>query len=961
MAIDIVSEIAVRLGLDTDGLANDVKSTNKVIKELNKEFKYLDKGAKGSQNELDRLGEITKVLSSKLDVTKNALKQVQNTIESTQSEIQRLTQEKKELIAQGNTESAMYKEIENKLKEYTLALEQNKKEAIQLNGVIGTTEKQLNKFSSEFDRTKQALDVFGKVAEETGQDVKELARQLDIDIDVSDYRQLENALRDIKQNSQELSNETKQLIDNITNMGNRFRNSSRDVDRMNQSLEEVSRNTRLDAISDGVDTLADTFGDVGRSIVDFGKESVTSFAEFEQTVVGAVMKTDNGLKDLDKSMEGLQELGAKFPITNQELATSFDDLSASGFSANQSLEILEGSLNTSRATGEELEAIVSATSSSYAIFGDQVKNVAELQDIMANAANLGKISVEELGKQLTKVGGNANNLGMDIEEVSAVLAELTNEGLSAEASGEKLNSMLRQLANPSKNAKGLLKELNVEIFDSKGNFRGFTTVMDELNKSTKDMSQEQKNLAMNTLFGADASSAASTYMEKGIDTTNQYSESLKNTTGYVDELTGAIKENAETASSIEQLEATFDSLKATVGEALAPVLNTLLPMVTNLVQAFVDADPVIQNIIIGIGAFVGVLGVVLGALAPIIFSITSLVTLFGGLSGIIGVVAGAFAFLTSPIGLIATAITALVATTAYLATNWDEFSSFVQETWNKILGYITTKIDEIKTSLKEGLGRIQSDLSNTWNQIATEVSTAWSNIKSKISDKIDEIKTTFKTGFGRIQSDLQNTWNQITSEVSTAWSNIKTKVKTGVDNVKTTIKSVFDTLESIMTAPFRTAKKVIDGILGGIGKGISAVTNGISKVTSGKGKSIDMPITMSDETTPIDMPNFYENLENSQAYLRNMKTTSISESADRMANSLTTTTSLVSMIDTLKQQNKLLIELVSNTNGIGDLGNMQQDINVNVDGRTIAKATAKYIQPELKTLESRAIRLGGIL
>lgn len=711
-------------------------------------------------------------------------------------------------------------------------------------------------------------------------------------------------------------------------MGNKFRNSAKDVDRMEQSLEQISKNTKLDVLSDGVDALADVFSDAGRSIVDFGKESVTSFAEFEQTVVGAVMKTDAGIKDLDKSMQGLQELGAKFPITNQELATSFDDLSASGFDANSSLEILEGSLNTAKATGEELTGVVESTSSSYAIFGKQVDSVSELQDIMANAANLGKISFEELGKQLVKVGGNANVLGMDVEEVTAVLAELTNEGLSAEASGEKLNSMLRQLANPSKNATALLEDLGVKVFDADGKFRGFTTVMEEIGKATENYSEKQKASAMNTLFGADASSTASTYMKEGIDTTNQYAESLKNTTGYVNELTGAITENAETATAIEQLGATFDSLKATIGEALAPVLNTVLPIVTNLVQAFIDADPWIQKLIITIGGVVGVFGVLMGALAPVIMSITSLITVFGGASAVAGALGTAFTVLTGPIGLTIAAITAVIAIGYNLIKNWDSISSACSKVWNQITSYIKNKTNEIKQNVTNWINKVKSDIEQGFNKVKTNIETVWNNIKSSI-DK--------------------------------AWTNIKTGVKTGVDNVKSTIKGVFDTLENIMTAPFRAAKKVIDGILGGIGKGISAVTNGISKITGKKGKSIEVPMTIDDAPTPVDIPTFYDNLDNAQTYQRGMKTTSITESANKMADSLTNTTSLLAMIDALKQQNSILMNIATNTNGIGDLSNMQQDINLNVDGRQIAKATARYMQPELKSLESRASRLGTIL
>ncbi|MEG1141379.1 MAG: phage tail tape measure protein [Clostridia bacterium] len=929
MATEIVSEIAVRLGLEADGLAKDAQSANKVIKELNKEFKYLDKASKGSQNELERLSDISKILSSKLEVVEQALKETKNTMESTKSEIRRLTEEKKRLTEIGEQESQQYKEIERQLKEYYNSLEESRKEATQLGTTLQSTQKQIQKYADEFKRTEQALDVFGKVAEETGTDVKELARQLNIDIDVSDYRQLENALKEIKSSANNLTNETRQLIDNITNVGNRARNSSQDLGRMADSLDEVSRNTRLDVISDGVDALADTFGDAGRAIVDFGKDSVMSFAEFEQTVVGAVMKTDNGIKDLDKSMEGLQELGAKFPITNQELATSFDDLSASGFSASESLEILEGSLNASKAVGEDLEAVVGATSSSYAIFGDQVESVADLQDIMANAANLGKISVEELGKQLVKTGGNANNLGMDVEEVSAVLAELTNEGLSAEASGEKLNSMLRQLANPSKDAKALLSDLNVEIFDSQGNFRGFTTVMDELGKATSDMSQEQKNLAMNTLFGADASSTASTYMEKGIENTDKYSETLKNTTGYVDELTGAIKENAETANSIEQLGATFDSLKATIGEALAPVLNTVLPMVTNLVQAFIDADPWLQNIIITIGMIVGVFGVLMGALAPVIMAITSLITVFGGASAVAGALAGAFAFLTGPIGLAIGAITAVIAIGVALVKNWDTISSSCSKVWGQITSYIKNKTDEIKNNVTNWINKVKSDI---------------------------------ERGFKKVEDNITKVWNTIKQNIDKAWTNIKTGVDTGVKNVKTAISTVFDTLETIMTAPFKAAQKVIDGILGGIGKGISAVTNGISKVTGGKkGKSIDMPMPTNDDPTSLDIPTFYDNLDDVKMYQRDMKDRSIANNSSEIASKMAVATSNLAIIDALKQQNQLLMDIITNTDSIGDLGNTQQDINLNIDGRQIAKATARYIQPELKSLDSRANRLGTIL
>ena len=75
-------------------------------------------------------------------------------------------------------------------------------------------------------------------------------------------------------------------------------------------------------------------------------------------------------------------------------------------------------------------------------------------------------------------------------------------------------------------------------------------------------------------------------------------------------------------------------------------------------------------------------------------------------------------------------------------------------------------------------------------------------------------------------------WNSIKTVIQTAWNGIKSVVSTGANLVKSTISRVFSTLTNIMTAPFKTAQKVISGILGGITSAINKVTSGIKKVTS---------------------------------------------------------------------------------------------------------------------------------
>ena len=58
-----------------------------------------------------------------------------------------------------------------------------------------------------------------------------------------------------------------------------------------------------------------------------------------------------------------------------------------------------------------------------------------------------------------------------------------------------------------------------------------------------------------------------------------------------------------------------------------------------------------------------------------------------------------------------------------------------------------------------------------------------------------------------------------------------------------------------------------------------------------------------------------------------------------------------SLLQALLQQNQLLMQILTN-NTI--------EVGVNVDGRTIARASAKYMESEISTLTKRKNRLGGL-
>ena len=795
MSVDIISEIAIRLGIETDGLANDVKGTTKIISELTNEFKYLDKAMYGSMNEIERLENIVKTLNAKLKVSNNLFEESQKTIKNTQNVIDKLIQEKKQLNSENEEEAKKIKEIDEQLEEYNKTLSSAMNAAARMGTQIQNTEKQLEKYENTLKNTKNGLEIFSKAADELGKDMKELAQDMNFNIDTADFKTLQNAISELRRESKNLSPELKQSMDDFTQLKNKSSSLRQEIEKLGDEVQQTNKKFDMSLAVDAVGEISDIVGDVSRNIVDFSKESVLAFSDFETTVVGAVMKTDNGLQDLDYSMSKLMELGAKFPITNTELAVSFDDLAAAGYDAQKSMEILEGSLSVSIAVGEDLEDVVNATSSAYALMSDKVDNITHLQNIMAKGANLGKVSFEDLGKQVTKTGGNANLLGMSFEELVAIIAELTNEGFTAEAAGEKLNSMLNRLASPTKNAKALLEELNVKIYDSNGNFRGFTTIMNDLAKATEGYSEQQKTSALNTIFSADVQSIAASFMEKGIENTNAYTEALKNCDEYVSTLMNTIKE--ETAfDEIEEFRGAIDSLQMAIGEALLPVIKDLLPKLTELVQKFIDLPDSTKETIVKLTLVAGIFGTVLSALAPLLISIMSLQRIFADtkaattLINILGRVGGAFgglgnsifAFINNPVTLIIAAITMIV---TYLGTNIDALN-WLMDSWGTT-GTVIAGILEVLT------GIVQLSIGN----ILILLKTLGEMMIAVFTGKLNQIDDIWKAGWAEIEINTTKATSNIAANTVAALDIIKNRTKEDLDNVYKTFDVALTNLDNL--------------------------------------------------------------------------------------------------------------------------------------------------------------------
>ena len=182
------------------------------------------------------------------------------------------------------------------------------------------------------------------------------------------------------------------------------------------------------------------------------------------------------------------------------------ELARAGLSVEDSLAGAEGVLQLATAAQIDFAdaAKISANAlNSFGLEGDQAVRVA---DVFANAANEAQGSIEDIGIAFRQASAVARQVGLSLEDTTALLTQFSRAGLTGSDAGTSLRTALIKLTAPTDRAKEVIKELNFEIRDAAGNIR--PDVFIEFGRVTRNLEPAARDAAAAIIFGTDAIRAA---------------------------------------------------------------------------------------------------------------------------------------------------------------------------------------------------------------------------------------------------------------------------------------------------------------------------------------------------------------------------------------------------------------------------------------------------------------------
>ena len=347
------------------------------------------------------------------------------------------------------------------------------------------------------------------------------------------------------------------------------------------------------------------------------------------------------------------------------------------------------------------------------------------------------------------------------------------------------------------------------------------------------------------------------------------------------------KEAASTFSgSFESMKAAAQNVlgKLALGEDIQPALDALLEstktfLVNNLAPMIGNILKQLPKLLLGtlkgvftsmfgegIGsALTGILTTLAGAFAGFkIFSVIS--GLLSGLTGIIATVKtavmGFFAILSAnPIGIVITAIGALVAGLVYfftqtetgkaifqdfmtwLSATWTELSPVLTEVWNNMVTAATTAWNALVEFVTPIVQEVASFIKTVWDKISTWWSenqgliqqtfeTVWNTIQTVIQTVMPIIQSIIEIAMNILAPFIETTWNNICTVVTTVWELIKIAIQTAMDVIGGIIKAVMQAINGDWSGAWESIKSVGESIWNGLSSAGQAIFNGFSQILS---------------------------------------------------------------------------------------------------------------------------------
>lgn len=488
-------------------------------------------------------------------------------------------------------------------------------------------------------------------------------------------------------------------------------------------------------------------GAITTPLVGIGVTAMTTFGNFEQQMnrVKAISGATGG--QFDQLKQRAVELGASSVFSASEVAQAMENMASAGMNVNDIYSASAGVMDLAAVSGRDMGLAAEAVASAMNQFGIAGENATHVADVYAKAAADTNAETVDMAEAMKYAGPVMSSLNSSFEETAAAIGIMSNAGIKGSQAGTTLRTAMQRLAAPTDVASKLMQSLGISAYNSEGQMKPISELLPHLQERLSGLSEEQRNNALNTLFGKESLSGMLALLDSAGPEFDGVVSGLQNSNGAAKEMADTM--NSGLSGSIENLKGKLETAAITVSERFAPYIEQLADKVGELTEWFTNLSEEQQDQIIKwglvaaaagpalvvfgkvagtLGTTFKALGTVSSGIGKLVGKVASLITNFAGMEtaavGATGATSGlgtSISLLSNPLGVVVGGAALLTGGLVVLA----EAKERARESAEK---YGTTLSNDTKGKLDE------------FSSAVTTAQTAMTNFETGATQSADNVK-----------------------------------------------------------------------------------------------------------------------------------------------------------------------------------------------------------------------------
>ncbi|MGO3144098.1 MAG: phage tail tape measure protein, partial [Lactiplantibacillus plantarum] len=338
-----------------------------------------------------------------------------------------------------------------------------------------------------------------------------------------------------------------------------------------------------------------------------------SFINFDSQIKSMGALLDDGHTSASKLKSELNSLGdaskkwsVQYGVSTTQINDGMTEMIKKGYSFQQVMGGMPSILNATKASGDDFNDVMKVSTSTLEQFGlksnntaTMLKNTQRVTDGLTYVANKTSAGFTDMGYAMEYVGPVAHGLNMSLEETSAAIGLMSNQGIEGQKAGTSLRGALSALLTPSKQNMEGFKALGVSVSDFKKGTLTLPDILDNIKAKSKGMTKQQLQSNLALAFGTEAQSGMNILVNEGGDALRKLTSETQNSTGYTKKLADTMNDTAK--ANVDKFKQSLNVLGIEAGQHLLPLVTEFLKHAKELIERFNNLDPATQKLILNTG------------------------------------------------------------------------------------------------------------------------------------------------------------------------------------------------------------------------------------------------------------------------------------------------------------------------------------------------------------------------